>query len=153
VGNLKARQSPSTGWPTHEPSKIKRARVFHLRVFLATVFPKMRIFTRPLKQSTREEDPREPSREEQLAELDTQIAYAKKELTEAQFEESRWRGTHHGNEKIINFRWLSRVSSMQLDMANAEIQTRIRRTQEAHRVLNDLLRRRADLRCPGWRTQ
>ena len=96
---------------------------------------------------------REKSREEMIAELGAEIAAARRERDSAKADEQHYRATHYGNEKIVGTQFQVRLDAMNRDLANSEIQKRIRRTREANQRLSALCASLSDLKSPGWRVQ
>jgi hypothetical protein len=69
--------------------------------------------------------------EQRYAALPALIDAADKELTAALLDECRYRAQHFGNEKIFNGEYQVSINAMAKDLANDDIQRRIRRRRDA----------------------
>jgi hypothetical protein len=87
--------------------------------------------------------------EQRHAELPNLIRGAAQELASAALDESRFRATHAGHERIVNLQFQVAVNAMKSDFANPEMQKRISRTNKAKQNFWALNREKALYENPG----
>jgi hypothetical protein len=98
------------------------------------------------KSAVAEVEPAPVSLEKRYAALPALIAAADKELSSALLDESKYRATHFGNEKIINRQFQVSIGAMAKDLKDDEIQRRIRRRREASQTFHALNAEHAQLK-------
>lgn len=91
---------------------------------------------------------RDPLVQERLRyeQVGRELAAATRELGFALWDENRYRATHATREKIFNRQYQVQVGAMAADLADAEIQTRIRRSRTAREKFTSLLDEHARLK-------
>ncbi len=100
-------------------------------------------------QAVAVEAPPAETLEQRRAQLPRLIDAATKELAAAALDQSRYRMTHRGHEKIIGLQFQVALNAMKQDVADTEIQKRARRTAEARQAFHALNRENALAKNPG----
>ncbi len=101
------------------------------------------------KQSVEAEIAPAETAEQRRAHLPRLIEAATKELADAARDQSRYRMTHRGHEKIIGLQFQVALNAMKQDVADTEIQKRARRLAEAKQAFHALNRENALAKNPG----